>query len=374
MGRYFFAAPTREQVERIYWNDVKAFIPKDWILKISESDLSIDTKFGSRLELIGLDKPQRLEGVDYHGGIIDESADVKPGVWGQNIYPTLARVDGWAWRIGVPKRDGCGSKEFQEVFELGKNFPNKENTQSFTWTSDVIFTKEQIDYARDNLDPADFREQFQASWETVGGRIFYNFSKDNITTCEYNPNLQLFVTSDFNVNPMSWLICQRIGDVIYVIDEIFIRNTNTLQTLNELYNRYSNHTSGFFFTGDSAANNRNTSASESDVAHITNDIRFKQMGRKVVYDSSHPLIKDRFAATNARLRLANGNVKLFVDPKCKHLIDDLNYRHYKQGTTIVDDDIKDAGHMTDALGYLVYKLYPVNKIIETMVSTIDFSE
>ena len=38
--RYFFAAPTRDQVKAIYWADLKAMIPPQFIAEISESQFS----------------------------------------------------------------------------------------------------------------------------------------------------------------------------------------------------------------------------------------------------------------------------------------------------------------------------------------------
>ena len=41
-----------------------------------------------------------------------------------------------------------------------------------------------------------------------------------------------------------------------------------------------------------------------------------------------------------------------------HLIDDLGNRHYKPGRSEPNDQ-GDLGHMTDALGYLIYRVWPV---------------
>ena len=72
--RYFYAAPTYRQVKRVVWQDMLHFVPPAWIAPhgISHSELTIRTIFGSELVLFGLDSPQRLEGVQYDGGIVDE--------------------------------------------------------------------------------------------------------------------------------------------------------------------------------------------------------------------------------------------------------------------------------------------------------------
>jgi len=57
-------------------------------------------------------------------------------------------------------------------------------------------------------------------------------------------------------------------------------------------------------------------------------------------------------------RNAKGVQRLFVDPRCVNLIRDLETRAYREGTR-EPDDYGDVGHITDALGYVVYRLFPV---------------
>ena len=61
-GAYFIAAPTRDQVKRIYWNDIKRLSFSSLLPSSpSESELVIKYPNGSTLALIGLDQPQRME-------------------------------------------------------------------------------------------------------------------------------------------------------------------------------------------------------------------------------------------------------------------------------------------------------------------------
>ncbi|MGT2493113.1 hypothetical protein ACU4GD_28025 [Cupriavidus basilensis] len=75
----------------------------------SESDLIIYLDNGSEVHLIGLDRPERIEGILWSGGVIDEIADIKGEAWEANIRPALdtfnpSRPDyrAWCWLIGVP--------------------------------------------------------------------------------------------------------------------------------------------------------------------------------------------------------------------------------------------------------------------------------
>ena len=59
---------------------------------------------------------------------------------------------------------------------------------------------------------------------------------------------------------------------------------------------------------------------------------------------------------NGSLCSADGDRKLFIDPKCKELITDLEQVVLQEGTMIIDKT-KDPRrtHLSDALGYLVWQ-------------------
>ena len=358
---YFYTLPTYAQAKRVAWKHILSLIPKEWIKKIRESDLIVETVFGSELHVLGMDKPQRIEGVQWDGGVVDESCDQKPGVFDRSIMPALAHRNGWCWRIGVPKRYGVGAKEFKGVCDVGLSGEDPD-VVTYTWPSSDILTPEQLSAAQRLLDARDYNEQYNATWETVGGCVFYAFDHANIRRVDYNPGEKIIVGSDFNVDPMAWVLAHDRGGVLHVFGELYLRNTNTQSTLDELFKRYGKHNAGWVFFGDASGRARKTSASSSDYLIIRNDERFK--GRKIYYLKSNPPIADRFAATNALFRNARGERRCFIDPGCIHLIDDLQSRQYKEGSK-EPDDYGDIGHASDALGYIIYRKYPIRFNLES---------
>lgn len=358
--RYFFCAPTHEQAKRLAWDDLMRLIPREWIESVNISEMRIITVFGSELWVRGLEKPQRMEGVQWDGGVIDESSDIKEGVFDLNIGPALSHRNGWCWRQGVPKRQGVGAKEFNDFCDRAAR-GELADAAYFHWKSSDILTPAQLAYARENMDAKDYREQYEACRETAGGQVFHAFSRlESLRPVVYDPRKQIIVGSDFNVDPMAWVLCHRVDNRLEVFDEIWIRDTNTSKTLSVLWGRYGqNHKGGWAFYGDAAGQQRKTSASESDYQQIMQDDRFVRAGRQVFYPRSNPGVENRFAATNALLCNAAGERRLYIDPRCKRLIDDLESRHYKPHTREVQDG-KDQGHISDALGYAVHRLFPIN--------------
>lgn len=360
---YFYALPTVATAKRIAWVKIKDLIPRDWLKKVNESELKIETVFGSTLFVLGMDKPNRAEGVQYDGGIIDESSDQKPSVFNLNILPALSHRSAWCWRIGVPKRSGVGAKDFKEFCGL-------KDVEYYNWTSEEILTKlgkqDELEWAKEHLDAKDYNEQYNATWETAGGLVFYAYD-DTLNTADWiniNPNLPLIIGSDFNVDPMAWVVGQVVDrdingkkqQIVQIYDELFIRNTNTPNTLNELFRRYGHHKAGFQFYGDASSRARKTSASMSDFLLIKQDTRFA--GARIFYPQANPRIMDRFAACNGMLCNAKGERRVLIHPRCKHLRDDLQNRAYCEGKN-EPDDYNDIGHISDAFGYIIHRLFPI---------------
>ena len=205
----------------------------------------------------------------------------------------------------------------------------------------------------------EYEEEINASWLDASGGIFYAYD-DILNVTEkavYQSDRIIGVGSDFNVDPMAWVLFHVYNGQMYVFDEIWLRDTNTQRTLDTLYAKYGQHANGWHFFGDASSKNRHTSTSTTDYLQIINDSRFTD--KRVSYPKANPAVADRFAATNAMLCNKLGARRCWINPKCKNLRDDLQQRTYKDGTRVVADE-GDIGHITDALGYPIHKLFPIH--------------
>jgi hypothetical protein len=126
--------------------------------------------------------------------------------------------------------------------------------------------------------------------------------------------------------------------------------------MDHLYQQYGQHTGGWLFTGDASSASRHTSADLSDYAHINNDPRFSP--KRVLFPTANPSREVRFSTTNAALCNAAGKRRVFIHPRCIYLREDLKQRRYKEHTREVDDS-NGGGHMSDAFGYVVMRLMPI---------------
>jgi len=157
---------------------------------------------------------------------------------------------------------------------------------------------------------------------------------------------------DFNLDPMSAVVMVRKADTLYAVDEIVMFGSNTDEMVAEIKERYKN--SSVTIYPDPACRQRKTSAGgRTDLSILQN------AGFNVKVRNAHTAIRDRINAVNSRLKSQDGKRHLFVNPKCKKVIESLERHVYKEGTSQPEKDGFD--HMNDALGYAVDYLFPIKK-------------
>lgn len=368
-ARYFAAAPTRDQAKRIFWEDLKALAPPEWIAgKPRESDLEIRFRTGATLVVVGLDRPQRIEGPAWDGGVVDEYAEVKASAWKSSIRPGLSTLGrpGWCWFTGRPK----GRNHF---YDLWRNAPTLEGWAAFHWKSADILPPEEIEAARRELDPITFAQEYEADWVNFTGLAYHCWSPTrNLRSIEHDKALPLVFCFDFNVQPGVAVVLQERQDGTHIIGQVHIPNgSNTPAVCRRLLRDWRHrHTGPVLIYGDATGGRRDTRTTTNDweviVQHLRHgddesrtpgfpDVRLR-VGR------SNPFERDRVNSMNTRLHNASGQVRLFVDPtKAPDVV------RCFEGTVLLEGgsgeiDKKrtpDLTHWTDALGYYVHEEFPV---------------
>ncbi len=348
--RYFAGAPTREQAKRIFWQDLKALVPRRWIRRVYETELCILTRFGSELWVVGLDRPQRIEGTPWDGGVLDEYANMKPTAWIENIRPALSDRRGWCWFIGVPE----GLNHYKDLADFARSGVDPD-WGFYTWYSEDILPPEEIEAAKRVLDERTYRQEFQGSFETTTGRVYYAYTRElhEDPSIRLDPQRPIVVCCDFNVEVCVWELCQTDGRRVWVFDEIVLRNASTVEMAQELLRRYGHHKKGLVVYGDSAGSQRSTTG-RSDYA-ILLDMGFRdQRIRK-----TNPPVKDRVNAVNAMLRNTKGEVRLTHSPGCTYLRRDFETVTWREGGVEIEKRDTERTHASDALGYFIEYCFPL---------------
>jgi hypothetical protein len=207
----------------------------------------------------------------------------------------------------------------------------------------------------------------------TAGLVCKTWSIANIQPIEYRPDWRIYLTCDFNVDPMCWALAYRVNGEYHFFDEIVIENTNIIQTAEEFARRYRSHTSGIIITGDASGGAR------SDGTPEPNQTRYKLLAktlsdngvRNFSLDSpkANPLIESRIEVWNSFICDSQGTRRIKVDPKCKQLIRNCENLMYQPGVGVISqpsaksielDNKKkfERQDMFDAASYLVNRYDP----------------
>lgn len=362
-GMYFAAAPTHAQAKKIFWDDLKAFaLCCMHSRRPSESDLIIYLDNGSEIHVIGLDKPQRIEGIPWTGGGIDEFADIKPEAWEANILPALNTVNptmpdyrAWCWLLGVP--DGLN-----HYYDLCMQAETGEdpNFKVFHWKSAEILPPDVMAAMKRAMSAKQFRQEFEASFETATGRIYEDYDKSNHTGARIEPHEQLLWMHDQNFTPLSSAVGVRRNNGLYLLDEIVLTSAISKQSAMEFVEKFVNHQNReVVIYGDPAGRAGEKHGHASDYTDIEGVLKAHnwKFVRKV--KAAAPAIKDRQNAVRTKICTADGMRSLFVNPTTAKWCDKgLATVQLQEGSTFQEDQKNKYQHITTAIGYCVDVEWP----------------
>jgi hypothetical protein len=373
--RFFAAAPTRGQARRIYWQDLKDLVPV-WMMARppSETDLTIHLTNGAEIHVLGMDRPERIEGSPWDGGVLDEYGNMKPQAWAAHVRPALADRQGWCDLIGVPE----GRNHYYEADLAARNAMREWGPASewgaFHWVSADILPATEIAAARRDLDPLTFAQEYEASFLNFAGRAYYAFTaNEQCARLDYDRRRPLVFCFDFNVAPGVALVCQeqvlpngQFGTG--VIGEVHIPdNSNTPAVCRKLLADWGEHGGPIHCYGDASGGARGSARVQgSDWDLIRAELRPHFQTRLIIkVPAANPPERARLNAVNARLKSGDGIVRLMVDgARAAHLVKDLDGVRLLAGGAGEIDKHADGrlSHLSDALGYYIAAEFPVGTV------------
>lgn len=205
--------------------------------------------------------------------------------------------------------------------------------------------------------------------EYNNGLVIKDFSNENIKEITYQPEMDLHISCDFNVDPMCWVFAHKTDDKVFYFDEIAMENTTTAKACDEFYRRYPNHKGKIIVNGDASGDNRSCTSEYTNYVIINKKLLQFGYDVEIQIKAFNPPIKNRIMAFNSKVRSANGEVCLFVDKKCEKLLYNIYNLKYKEGSSKIDiptyqqikqsKELKFLSHPMDAASYLVDFYWPI---------------
>ncbi len=339
----------------------------------SEDTITL-TQPRSTILLKSLDEPQNLRGPNAAWCGVDELSYASKEAW--DILLQRVRVGKRPARFAVWTPRG-----FDWVY---RNFKSPEALPGFEMVlatpreNAANLSEGYYESLESSYDERFFKQEVLGEYLSMGaGTVYYAFDR-NVhvdSNVVYNPFRPLLLTCDFNLDPMSWLICQladdpstwlsttRPGPRLHVLDEIYLRDCRTNRACEEFWSRAEKLTKmrpvEVMAYGDASGNARQTTGSsnwnmiQSWANNHGGDIRLN-----ADLPDANPSVEERTNAVNSMLRNAQGNVRVAIHPRCRMLIRDLEEVRWSDKVPgEIDKRQKELTHISDAAGYLISRKF-----------------
>jgi PBSX family phage terminase large subunit len=268
------------------------------------------------------------------------------------------------------------------VFERFCVRPDPEtHTQKINWYDNPFFpdilNRQRLECLRNR--PERYRHIWDGEPDTkYEGSVVKRFTPKHIQEVYYQPDLPLYIACDFNKNPMMWALAHisldNRGnlDKPFFFDEIVVDNTDVRESADIFLERYPNHKGSIILMGDASGAYTDHKTKWSNYAILENALRdhgYKDVTRKL--RASNPRIDNRIDAFNEKIYTTEDEPQLYVAPRCKYILYNIEELRYKPGTTKIDlpgsdkirrePETKYLGHIFDAVSYLIEFFWPVTK-------------
>lgn len=356
-GRYWYIAPTRIMAKDIMWADLKAALDPSWLLAAPmETELRVLLRGGGEIQLHGAEDPNSLKGRPLRGAIFDEFADTKPEAWTEAIRPALSDFKGWADFIGTPQ----SFNHLHALFLRGQSLDAEDadyGSWQFRTVDNPFIDPAEIEAARADMDERTFRQEYEASFEALSGRIYYAFSRQlDVRPVVLVPGLPVALSFDFNVNPATCVIGQAVGNEVRRYREVFVTHAGgeaTRACAQKAKSLLAGFQGPLRLYGDATGKSAKTTG-PSDHAVLRETFPTATW----CIPSENPHVRDRYAAVNSRFQTTDGMRHSVIDPSCRHLIADYEQVIFAENGEADKKSNPMLTHISDADGYWVHREWP----------------
>lgn len=305
---------------------------------------------GSRIIMRTLDNPEYIVGYEVSDSLIDE-IDVMPKIKAQVAVEKIIARNRQKKSNGESNTISFTStpEGFEFMYDFFVTKKNDTKTLIKARTQDNPFLPlDYVETLKNTYDARLLEAYLEGNFINLKhGNVYYAFdrAKHVVEKIILDTTQPIYLTCDFNISPMSWLLLQKINGEVFIFKEFIKNNTNTQEMINiisEFLNGICEHV---IVHGDFFGNSRSTSSSQTDYMIIRETLaNYFKVDLSV--PSSQPAVKDRINSVNRMLE--KHPVK--IDASCVTLISDLEQVSWDHKGNI-DKSNQTLTHSSDALGY-----------------------
>lgn len=347
--------------------------------------------------------------------VIDEMWKIKSKIWYQYLLPRIMRGNGKVFIISTPN----GHDHFWDIWCYGSITEGglKYNPKWKSWRCNTydnsMYPKEYCESFKSLMTKWEWNQQFEGRFDEPKGKVYIDFNHQlNVKPkIELNLEMPVYMTWDFNVDPMTTTICQLysgnkeyrdLADKKIKIMRLFKKNKQLtteekieFDSITESIKNYSDikeqrkviygiktfyetggttskkqaikikqwlnelgFTGNIFLYGDATGGARQQATDKtnwSNILYVFDDFKvYKEYGK------SNPDPVDRIDSVNTMLLNADNEVGIYLDEEnCKPLITDFQQVNRKKNSNEVDKvslEAKGLNHCIEGFGYMVHKI------------------
>lgn len=291
---------------------------------------------GGTIDMWSMEDPNSGRGFKYKRVIIDEAEKARhlKSAWEQTIRATLVDYKGDAYFMSTPQ---FGQTYFKEtLFKNQLKYPDEWMSWRFTSFDNPFLDPKEIEEAK-RYDELVYRCEYLAEDVDISLRPFaycFNESRHVVEDIAYNPELELMLSFDFNVDPITAVAAQHDGEVIYFIKSFKLQNSNIYELCDVINTEYAHLNPLFLITGDATGRARSalTVGNLNYYRVIKDKLRVSDSQLKV--PRVNPAISDSRVLVNSLLQ----NYSVQISRKgCEPLIYDLKYVEVDEHGDMIKD-------------------------------------
>lgn len=355
-----------EHLENMGFREGKEF-------NFSKSTQKLEFENGSVVMFRHFDEPNKLKSLNLGFVEIEEMSDVPQDTF-KMLLGRMRQVPRKSWKNFKYRIFGHTNPEARRGWIWDTFVKNKKENYRLIIapsTENVFLPKNYCEDLKSAYDEKYYKMNVLGEFDDCDNALVVkNFSAQNVMPLNYSPEADLHLTCDFNVDPMCWAVAHIAGKKVYFIDEIALENVTTQGACEFFIQKYKNHKGKIIINGDASGDNRSCTSEYTNYVILRNTLAHHGYNNvEIRIRSFNPPIKNRIAAFNAKVKNFNGEIGLFVDPKCEKLLYNLHNLRYREGSSQLDlptyhqiknsNEVKFLGHPFDAASYLVEFYFPI---------------
>ena len=364
-------APTYSQAVDIYYPLIAWQLGmEDYADKASKAAGQFWFPNNVQLKLWSYEASQRMRGTGQYFVIADEVTSWKGAgmnlkeSWESIIQPCVAT----RWSPSNAKRYNANSGRaliistpmgydyFYEMYNR-QDADAQWNSYHYTYKDSPYLDDEEIERVKLTLVPLKFAREYTASFEDSGNNVFYTFDRSKHIDKDlpaFEEGEDVHVAIDFNVGIMASVIFALRGGQIHILDEMQ-GHPDTESLAMALKNKYQGHRITAYPDPSGRARKSSAAVGRTDFSIL------EAAGIRTRAHSKAPPMIDSVAAVNKKFMNANGDIDMYVHPKCNNTIKSLERTAWVESNPDTATICKKEGveHWTDGLRYAVEYLFPI---------------